>query len=220
MEIRLENVWFTYDGSSYVLKNVNLEFDNPGLYILMGPNGSGKTTLLKIISLIFKPAKGRVLFDNADFWNMPEKDKQEVRSRIAYVRDKPILVRGTVKYNLELGLKLREDVEVDKSLINSLVKRYMLEDLLSKPASKLSSGQAKIITILRALILNPWILALDEPFTFLDNTRTTLLIQDLASLVDNGGIVIIATHYMHRELRTRAKQITELVNGEIIHAKT
>ena len=217
MEIRLENVWFTYDGSSYVLKNVNLEFANPGLYILMGPNGSGKTTLLKIISLLFKPTKGRVLIDNADFWNMIEKDKQEVRSRIAYVRDKPILVRGTARYNLELGLKLRNNVEVDKSLINNLVKRYMLEDLLSKPASKLSSGQAKIIAILRALILNPRILALDEPFTFLDNTRTMLLIQDLAKLVDNGSIIIIATHYMHRDLRTRAKQITELVNGEIIH---
>jgi ABC-type multidrug transport system ATPase subunit len=217
MEIRLENVWFTYDGSSYVLKNVNLEFANPGLYILMGPNGSGKTTLLKIISLLFKPTKGRVLIDNADFWNMIEKDKQEVRSRIAYVRDKPILVRGTARYNLELGLKLRNNVEVDKSLINNLVKRYMLEDLLSKPASKLSSGQAKIIAILRALILNARILALDEPFTFLDNTRTMLLIQDLVKLVDNGSIILIATHYMHRELRTRAKQITELVNGEIIH---
>jgi len=47
MEIRLEDVWFTYDGASYVLKNINLELANPGLYILIGPNGSGKTTLLK-----------------------------------------------------------------------------------------------------------------------------------------------------------------------------
>jgi len=139
----------------------------------------------------------------------------ELKSRIVYVHDKPILLRGSVEYNLKLGLKLRGDLRVDESLVEYYIDRYMLREILDKPASKLSSGQAKTISILRALILNPEIIALDEPFTFLDASRTSLLIQDLARIASNGSIVIIATHYIHRELKPHIKQVVELINGEI-----
>lgn len=215
MEIRLEDVWFTYDRKSYVLKNINLEFTNPGLYILIGPNGSGKTTLLKILSFILKPSKGRILVDGVDYWSINDESRRvELKKRIAYVHDKPILLRGSVEYNLKLGLKLRGDTRVDSSLVEYYIDRYMLREILGKPAGKLSAGQAKTISILRALILNPEILALDEPFTFLDASRTSLLIQDLARIASNGSIVIIATHYIHRELKIHVKQIIELINGE------
>jgi ABC-type multidrug transport system ATPase subunit len=67
MEIRLENVWHSYNGASYALKNINLVFRDPGVYIVVGPNGSGKTTLLKILTLILKPSKGRVIVDGRGF---------------------------------------------------------------------------------------------------------------------------------------------------------
>jgi ABC-type multidrug transport system fused ATPase/permease subunit len=62
---------------------------------------------LKIASFILKPSRGRVLVDSRDFWSHGEREKMVVRRMVGYVHDKPVLVRGSVRYNLELGLRLR-----------------------------------------------------------------------------------------------------------------
>jgi ABC-type multidrug transport system ATPase subunit len=213
MEIALENIWHSYDGSTYVLKNINLIFKEPGIYILIGPNGSGKTTLLKILSLIIKPSKGNVLVDGKDFWSTSDEEKSLIRRNIVFVHDKPTLLRGSARYNIELGLKLREVKKEDDVI--EFASRYGLEEALDKPVHKLSSGQAKTVSILRALLLKPKILALDEPFTFLDNTRVKLLIEDILDMVRNGSIIVIATHYMYKDLEVISNKIVEIVNGEI-----
>jgi ABC-type multidrug transport system ATPase subunit len=213
MEIELKNIWYSYDSYTYVLKNVNLVLREPGLYVVVGPNGSGKTTLLKILSLIIKPSKGSVLVNGRDFWVLGDDEKSLIRKSIVYVHDKPVLLRGSVRYNVELGLRLRGEKRGDEVL--EYISRYGLREVLDKPVNKLSAGQAKAMTIVRALILKPKILALDEPFTFLDNTKVKLLIEDIQRIVRDGGIVVIATHYMYRDLEDISKNVIEVVNGEV-----
>lgn len=214
MEIALENIWHSYDGITYVLKNINLLFRNPDIYLLVGPNGSGKTTLLKIASLIIKPSKGRVFINNKSFWDLEDSLRELIRDSIAYVHDKPILVRGSAKYNIELGLKLRK--RVDESLIRYYIDRYGLKEVENKNVNKLSAGQAKAVSIIRALILRPKVLVLDEPFTYLDATRTQLLIEDLSRIVaEEKSLVLIASHYIYKDLKNIAKQVIEIVDGEI-----
>jgi len=213
MEIELKNIWYSYDSYTYVLKDVNLVLREPGLYVVVGPNGSGKTTLLKILSLIIKPSKGSVLVNGRDFWVLSDDEKSLIRKSIVYVHDKPVLLRGSVRYNVELGLKLRGEKRGDEVL--EYISRYGLREVLDKPVNKLSAGQAKAMTIVRALILKPKILALDEPFTFLDNTKVKLLIEDIQRIVRDGGIVVIATHYMYRDLEDISKNVIEVVNGEV-----
>jgi ABC-type multidrug transport system ATPase subunit len=213
MEIELKNIWYSYDSYTYVLKNVNLVLREPGLYVVVGPNGSGKTTLLKILSLIIKPSKGSVLVNGRDFWVLGDDEKSLIRKSIVYVHDKPVLLRGSVRYNVELGLRLRGEKRGGEVL--EYISRYGLREVLDKPVNKLSAGQAKAMTIVRALILKPKILALDEPFTFLDNTKVKLLIEDIQRIVRDGGIVVIATHYMYRDLEDISKNVIEVVNGEV-----
>jgi len=213
MEIELKNIWYSYDSYTYVLKNVNLVLREPGLYVVVGPNGSGKTTLLKILSLIIKPSKGSVLVNGRDFWVLGDDEKSLIRKSIVYVHDKPVLLRGSVRYNVELGLRLRGEKGGDEVL--EYISRYGLREVLDKPVNKLSAGQAKAMTIVRALILKPKMLALDEPFTFLDNTKVKLLIEDIQRIVRDGGIVVIATHYMYRDLEDISKNVIEVVNGEV-----
>jgi ABC-type multidrug transport system ATPase subunit len=213
MEIELKNIWYSYDSYTYVLKDVNLVLREPGLYVVVGPNGSGKTTLLKILSLIIKPSKGSVLVNGRDFWVLGDDEKSLIRKSIVYVHDKPVLLRGSVRYNVELGLRLRGEKRGDEVL--EYISRYGLREVLDKPVNKLSAGQAKAMTIVRALILKPKILALDEPFTFLDNTKVKLLIEDIQRIVRDGGIVVIATHYMYRDLEDISKNVIEVVNGEV-----
>ncbi|MCC6057381.1 MAG: ABC transporter ATP-binding protein [Desulfurococcaceae archaeon] len=213
MEIELKNIWYSYDSYTYVLKDVNLVLREPGLYVVVGPNGSGKTTLLKILSLIIKPSKGSVLINGRDFWVLGDDEKSLIRKSIVYVHDKPVLLRGSVRYNVELGLRLRGEKRGGEVL--EYISRYGLREVLDKPVNKLSAGQAKAMTIVRALILKPKILALDEPFTFLDNTKVKLLIEDIQRIVRDGGIVVIATHYMYRDLEDISKNVIEVVNGEV-----
>jgi len=219
MEVRLVDVWHSYDGSTYALKGVNLAFKDPGVYVLTGPNGSGKTTLLKVLSLMIRPSRGDVVVNGAKFWSLGEEERSSLRRSVAYVHDKPILVRGSVRYNLELGLRLR-GAKVDEDAIERYVVRYGLEGLEGRSVSKLSAGQAKLVSIVRGLLLRPQLLALDEPFTFLDSARASLLVEDLAEIARKGGTVVVATHYMHKELKNCSSQVIELVNGEVaLHEK-
>lgn len=219
MEIALENVWHSYDGETYVLRNISLRFRSPGTYLLIGPNGAGKTTLLKIVSFIIRPSRGRVLVDGVSFWDLDNASRDSIRGSIVYVHDKPILVRGTVKFNVELGLRLKK--RVDESIVEYYITRYGLKELENKSVNRLSAGQAKTVSIVRALVTEPTVLVLDEPFTYLDSTRSTLLIEDIMRIVrERGGMVLIATHYMYRELKALATEFVEIVNGEISsHAK-
>jgi ABC-type multidrug transport system ATPase subunit len=214
MEVKLVDIWHSYDGSTYALKGVNLALESPGVYVLTGPNGSGKTTLLKVISLMIRPSRGDIVVNGAKFWDLDEKERSSLRRSVVYVHDKPILVKGSVRYNLELGLRLR-GAKVSEDVIEGYIMRYELESVKDKPVSKLSAGHAKIISIVRGLLLRPQLLALDEPFTFLDSARVSLLIEDLAEVARNGGTVVVATHYMHKELRNYSEQVVELVDGEV-----
>ncbi len=213
MEIELRNVWHSYDGFTYALKDINLNFKKPGLYIVVGPNGAGKTTLLKIVSLILKPSQGFVLVNNKDFWKLKEDEKTVIRRDIVFVHDKPILLRGTVKYNIEIGLTIRN--AYNTATLNYYVNKYGLEEILNRSSHKLSAGQAKIVSIVRALVLNPYVLILDEPFTFLDETRQNLLLEEIKNRVKENKITIVATHYMYKELVETSNNIIEIISGKI-----
>ncbi|MEM4528284.1 MAG: ABC transporter ATP-binding protein [Desulfurococcaceae archaeon] len=209
----LEDIWYSYDNVEFVLKGVDLSLREPGLYIVIGPNGSGKTTLLKIMSLILKPVKGKVLVNGVDYWSLSDDEKREIRRHIVYVHDKPIMLRGSVEYNIVIGTRLRGFN--DKALIDRYVDRYGLRNILGKHASQLSAGQAKIVSIIRALVLKPRVLILDEPFTFLEPSKIDLLLEDLGIVVEGGGTVVLSTHYMYKKVLSMARDVLELYGGMI-----
>jgi len=217
LRILLDSVWHSYDGVAYALRNVNIDLSGPGVYVVTGPNGAGKTTLLKIISLLLKPTAGRILVEGVDYWSASSAERARLKSTTIFVHDKPLLVRGSVEYNVSLGLKLKGLNSTD--IINYYIKRYGLSDVKNKNVYKLSAGQLKAVSIVRALVLQPKLLALDEPFTFLDNTRAKLLIEDLADLADRGSLVIVASHYMYRDLAEKCRGVIELFMGELISLK-
>jgi ABC-type multidrug transport system ATPase subunit len=217
LKILVDNVWYSYDGVTYALRNINIYLTEPGIYLITGPNGAGKTTLLKVISLLLKPTIGRIQIEGVDYWNSSSVEKTRLKSTIIFVHDKPLLVRGSVEYNVSLGLKLKGLSSND--IIDYYIKRYNLSDVRNKSIYKLSAGQLKTASIIRALVLRPKLLALDEPFTFLDNTRVKLLIEDLLNLADKGSIVIVASHYIYRDLVEKCKGVIELFMGELLSLK-
>lgn len=209
MELKLVDVWHSYDGVNYVLKNVNIVFSKPGVYVVVGPNGSGKTTLLKITALMIKPTKGFVLVNGVDYWSLRDESLRiNLKKNIVYVHDKPLIFRGSVEYNISLGVRSLYPREWSR-IVEYYMKRYNILNIRNESALRISAGQAKIVTILRALSLNPEVLLLDEPFTFLDKSRTRILLEDIVEL-SKKKVIIIATHYMYRELDEIKNQVIEL----------
>lgn len=209
MDIELRNVWYSYDKVNYVLKGVSLKLSS-GLHIIAGPNGSGKTTLLKVASLIYKPTRGEVIVNNSNYWDLSP-DNTSIRKEVVYVHEKALLIRGSVKNNLELGLKLRGIN--DDSTLKYFIERYSLSGVIRKDVRKLSAGQAKLVSIIRALAVKPKALLLDEPLNHIDVNNTALLIEDLTKLVRDGSTVVIATHYITPDLQEIADSMYEVVNG-------
>ncbi|MEB3760239.1 MAG: ABC transporter ATP-binding protein [Desulfurococcales archaeon] len=190
--ISLDNVSYKYPGQNrYSVSEISIKF-NPGIvYGLIGSNGAGKTTLLKIIALIYKPNKGKLLYNNSDPWN----NVVFYRRSIAYVHEKPIMIRASVYNNLAYPLKIRG---ISKEEINKRIDRvsrlFGIQDLLGKNAKTLSTGEKQIIGIARALIYDPEVIVLDEPFSNLDYHKRRILLDVIDSQASQGKTIILASH--------------------------
>ncbi len=217
MSIRLIDVWYRYPGTKkWVLVNVNLEFNGPQIYVVVGPNGSGKTTLLKIISLIYTPVKGKVYAWGYDYWSLSPGKRVELRRRIVYVHEKPILLKGTVEYNVAYGLMIRGyDRNEALAKARGILGKLGLSYLSGKKTSSLSAGEAQVTAILRAVVVEPEILVLDEPLAHLDSSKRGKMLELIRELRSTGTEVIIATHDQYLA-KTMAERIICVENGKAV----
>ncbi len=214
MSILLDNIWFKYpiDGK-WVIKGVSHEIRDRVVEVILGPNGSGKTTLLKIAGLIYKPLKGKVIAWGHDFWRLKNSAAVAIRRKIVYVHEKPILLKGSVFHNIAYGLYLRNyGFNEVKTLVDRVLREYNLLYLRDKDSRSLSAGEAQIVSILRAIVLEPEILLLDEPLAHLDIDKRRIVVEAIKSLRRNGSGIVIATHDMYLVERL-AEDIYMLKNG-------
>lgn len=220
MIIELDNVWYKYPGSSkWVLKNINHVFKKGKIYVLIGPNASGKTTLLKISSLLYKPTKGNVLVNGMDFWKLDSEKRLILRRKIVYVHEKPILLKGTVLYNISFGLMLRNiDKETAYKKAREFLEKIGLDHLIKKNVNELSAGEAQIVSILRAIILEPELLFLDEPLAHIDIEKRNTIINLIKKLKNKDMGIIIATHDMYL-VNLLADEVI-ITKNRTIHKKT
>jgi len=195
LSIRLKNIWFRYPGmDKWVLENISYEFKEKNIYVIVGPNGSGKTTLFKIASLIYKPLKGSVFTWDRDFWRLKDKEALILRRKIVYVHEKPVLLHGSVLCNIAYGLMIRGYSKEDafrkaRDYMNELGLTYLLD----KNVNMLSAGEAQLVSLVRALILEPRMIFLDEPLAHIDIEKRKIVLDLIYRLKEGAGIAI-ATH--------------------------
>jgi len=192
IEISLKKVSFKYrENAPLVMKDINISFRSNEMTIIYGPNGSGKTTLMKIAALLYPPSEGEVLFNGENFWKFSDKKKVQFRRLVTYMHEKPILLGGTVIDNITLGLRLRGlDEENAKMIAMDWIDKLEMKELALKKASKLSAGQMQLVSIIRALVVSPEIIFLDEPLAHLDKNKRNMLLKILNESLNGKGIVI------------------------------
>lgn len=175
---------------------------------LIGPNGAGKSTLLRILALLDEPTAGTVFLDGAP---VTPRDRT-ARLRIAFLPQKPILLRGSVAWNVGLGLKIRgmrgglsiRD-RVDAGLLRVGLDPALIRD---KPHDALSGGEAKRAALAARLVLDPKILLLDEPLAHLDAASVDLVARLVIDAAASGATVLYSGHDLNRTTIVPDRTIT------------
>jgi tungstate transport system ATP-binding protein len=160
---------------------------------IVGPNGAGKSTLLLTLARLLKPERGEILFDGQQA--SAEADTT-YRRRIALVMQDPLLFDTSVFDNVASGLRFRG---VSKDEVRQRVplwlERLGVGHLSKRRAGQLSGGEAQRVSLARALVLEPQLLLLDEPFSALDPPTRSRLLEDLGALLDETATTtVFVTH--------------------------
>jgi tungstate transport system ATP-binding protein len=187
----------------------------PGqLYALMGPNGSGKSTLLNVLAFLTQPEQGYVEFAGERVsWKRQELNG--LRRRVTLLQQSPYLFAGEVFDNVAFGLKLRR-VGRDELRRQADVALEMvgLAGLQRRNVKQLSGGEARRVSLARALVLKPDVLLLDEPLANLDEESTAVIEKLMQAMPAQGTTIIMATHDAEQAKRM-ANKVIRLVAGEI-----
>jgi ABC-type multidrug transport system ATPase subunit len=177
-------------GRRRALSRVSLDCRAGEIVGLLGPNGSGKSTLLTIVSTLAAPSSGDVLYGT----RTARAIGAVLRSRIGVLsHDLHLYSELTARENLIFFARLYGVAGAESRAVDAL-ERALLRERADDIVSGFSRGMRQRLALERALLHNPRLLLLDEPFTGLDDTSAVSLIQRLKSLRAAGCIVLLATH--------------------------
>jgi len=199
--ITLENVSFHYPGprsAETVLAGIDISI-RPGQWVgIVGPSGAGKTTLAGLIMGLFPPSEGQLLLDDRPY---PDFDLAELRSRMAFVAQDPMLYDLSLAENIRFGLQTASDAAVRQAAEQAGVLGFAdqlpegLAALCGESGTKLSGGQKQRISLARAFLRNPGLLVLDEPTSALDAASEQSIQASLRKLMTGRTALVIAHRF-------------------------
>ena len=168
----------------YVFENMSFQVHVNEIVAIIGPSGCGKSTLLRMISGLESIEEGSIHFDEIQM------------DSIGYIFQKPVLYPHlNVEGNITLGISEKLSRKEKRMLIKSELKTVGLEGFSSRKIETLSGGEAQRIAVVRALLNNPKLLLLDEPFSALDLPTRRKIAEDTRSILKSKNIQAI--HVTH-----------------------
>ena len=190
MGLIIENVSKSY-GRKKVVDNISINVDKPMVFGLLGTNGAGKTTTIRMLLGILKKDSGKILWNNKEVTRKSVNFGYLPEERGIYPKIKII---DQLLYFAELkGMNKEESIKS----INKWAKILKVEEYLDMTAEKLSKGNQQKIQFMTAVIHNPDLIVLDEPFSGLDPVNTEILKKVIIDLVNQGKYIIMSAHEMH-----------------------
>ncbi len=207
--LKLENVRKTY-GSLVAVDNLSFSVKNGEIFGLLGENGAGKTTTFRMIMGLLEPDKGKITLDG-------KKIDYKVTDKIGFVtEERSLLTKLTVKEMIEYYgvLKGMDESDIDKKL-DYWLKKFEITEYKNKKIKELSKGNQQKIQFISAVINDPKLLILDEPFTGLDPINVNLLKDAVKELQKKGCSIIFSSHQMEY-IEDFCEQLIILVHGRAI----
>lgn len=182
---------------------------------LVGHNGSGKSTLMRILALLLAPTEGGVWFDGQPV-DFRSRSTLALRRRMAGVHQEPLLCRMSVFNNVALGLRFCgvSGREIGKR-VDPWLDRFHIAHLRDRPARAISGGEAQRVSLARALVLDPDVLFLDEPFSGLDAPTRERLLADFQEILGETSVTTIFTTHDRNEALVMGDRMVVLEAGRI-----
>lgn len=189
MGLELKDVCKNF-GTKNAVKNLNISIDKPGVYGLLGTNGAGKTTTIRMILGIIKKSSGEIT------WNGKEVSRENVN--FGYMpEERGVYPKTKIYEQLMYFAKLKGmSSEEAKNAINYWLKRLDMEEYRNMLAEKLSKGNQQKIQFIIAVMNNPELIILDEPFSGLDPVNTETLKEVMKELISQNKYIIMSSHQM------------------------
>jgi ABC-2 type transport system ATP-binding protein len=184
--------------------NLSFEVEEGQVFCLLGPNGAGKTTTIRILNTLLKKDRGKIYFFDMDL----DKKPQEIKNIIGVVQQHTnVDSELTVWENLLIHAMLhRMKKSIFEERATQLLTAMDMIDKKNRFANKLSGGERRKLTIIKALLHNPKILFLDEPTVGLDTITRRAIWDSIKQLRSSGKTIILTTHYIEE-----AQMLSDLV---------
>ncbi|MGE0452991.1 MAG: ABC transporter ATP-binding protein [Vicinamibacteria bacterium] len=212
--IAFENVWFAYDGESWVLRDVSFVVEPGTTVALVGATGAGKTSVISLLLRFYDPQRGRITLDGAD---IRELDPRALRAATALVLQDVHIFSGSMASNIRLGSPI-PDARVRAAAEAVHLSRYIealaggYDAPVRERGATLSVGQKQLLSFARALAHEPRVLILDEATSSVD-TETEGLIQDALRVLLAGRTAVVIAHRL--STIQSADQILVLHKGKV-----
>ncbi|WP_347273080.1 ABC transporter ATP-binding protein [Candidatus Kuenenia sp.] len=218
-DILFRNVWFAYNDSDFVLKDISFQVKHGQSVALVGVTGSGKTSIANVLTRFYEIQKGAIFIDGIDIKKI---EKIGLRYMIGYISQDVFLFSGTLRENITL-FRHMDDSEL-LSIINSLglmpfINRMQdgLDTKISERGANLSVGERQFISLSRIILYDPQIIILDEATSSMDPI-SEVFIQEAMHKITKGKTSILIAHRLSTILH--CDKIIELNRGEIIEEGT
>lgn len=204
-------------GDTKVLKNINISVKKGEVVVIIGPSGCGKSTLLRCLNGLEEIQEGEVLLDD-QVVNPNKKNLSKNREKIGMVfQSYDLFPHLTILQNVTLApikVKKRNRREVEKEALE-LLERVGLRSKKDDYPRQLSGGQKQRVAIVRALIMHPEVLLLDESTAALDPEMVREVLDVVLDLAKEGRTMVIVTHEM-QFAKAVADRVTFLEGGKIV----
>lgn len=181
---------------------------------LMGPNGAGKSSLVLLMAALQEPTGGTI-----SIFGRPAQEQSllDLRRRMSVVFQKPMLLEGTVRDNVEVGLKFRHlSRQARDERVYPWLEKLHIAHLAKQRARTLSGGEAQRVALAQALVLEPEIIFLDEPFSNLDKNIRRELIEEINAILQLQKITTVMVTHHRSEALAMTDKIYVLEDGEIV----
>lgn len=210
--LRLKEIEKTYD-SEFTLAPLELVIEEGEFFTLIGPSGCGKTTLLKVIAGLVTPDKGTIHHKGQDITEVVAE-----RRHFAMMFQQPHLFpHMTVEQNVSFGLRMNKVPKTERTRrAKEALRQVGLESFAARYPSELSGGQQQRVSLARALIVEPELLLLDEPFSALDPQLKDEMQQLVKQLQKQLGITTVCVTHDQQEAFLLADRMAVMKEGKIL----
>ena len=205
-----------YSGRT-VVNQISITVEQRSIVGLLGRNGAGKTTTFRMVVGMVIPNAGSVVFEGMEITNMPM--YKRARLGMGYLSQEPsVFQRLTVRDNLLAILETMSITPQERNKrADELIQRFALDEVADSQARFLSGGERRKLEIARAMVTNPSLILLDEPFSGVDPITVEELQIEIRRLVSSGVSILITDHNVERTLEVSDKAYI-IDHGKVIAA--